>query len=109
MSRLIRAMYAASAAVVASPDLVLAESAVPLQQVVVQGTRPRPARPAPTPAPASAPARTITAPPTTRTGPAPRLTVPATAGARREAHRTPGPAEVVPDSPLKPQPPQPIT
>ena len=76
MSRLIRALCAASAAVAAHPEFVFAQTAE-LPQIVVRGA------------------------PSELSAPAASLTVPDTERARTEIDRTPGAVAIVPDTAFK--------
>ena len=108
MSRLVRALCAASATAVACPDFAFAQApsstaATPLPTIVIQGTRPRPPRRAPerTTAPAT-PAQNTAPQPAQPTS----LTVPTTEQAVQAIQRTPGGVAVVPDTAFKNSPAQ---
>ena len=102
MSRLFRALCAASAVVAASPDVAFAQSTT-LPQITVQGGKParakRPGTVRGNQAPRPAPSSTTTAAPSS-------LTVPTTEQARTEIERTPGAVAVVPDTQFKNAPAQ---
>ena len=112
MSRLVRALCAASATAVACPDFAFAQApgTTPLPPIVVQqGAKPKPTKRAPAPRatrvqPAVTPAPTQT----TEVSKPGSLTVPTTAQARTEIQRTPGGVAVVPDTAFKSGPAQTI-